>query len=99
MRSLLFVPGHNEKLFNSASGSDADVLLLDIEDSVQPQSNKQVARDTIQKYPSQPAYLSRVENRPPNPDRVNQETGSIPTPTPTTSQRPPATLKENRPGP
>ena len=40
--------------------------------------------------PSQPAYLSRVENRPPNPDRVNQETGSIPTPTPTTSQRPPA---------
>jgi citrate lyase subunit beta/citryl-CoA lyase len=50
MRSLLFVPGHNERLFNSASGSDADVLLLDIEDSVQPQSNKQVARDTIQKW-------------------------------------------------
>ncbi|HOZ30274.1 MAG TPA: CoA ester lyase [Bacteroidales bacterium] len=50
MRSLLFIPGHNERLFNSASGSDADVLLLDIEDSVQPQSNKQVARDTIQKW-------------------------------------------------
>lgn len=50
MRSLLFIPGHNEKLFNSASGCDADVLLLDIEDSVQPLSNKQVARDNIQKW-------------------------------------------------
>ena len=36
MRSLLFVPGHNEKFLASASKSIADVLLLDIEDSVQP---------------------------------------------------------------
>lgn len=47
MRSLLFVPSHNEKLMNSATKVDADVLLLDIEDSVQPRANKQVARDTI----------------------------------------------------
>jgi citrate lyase subunit beta / citryl-CoA lyase len=47
LRSLMFVPGHNEKLLASASLSDADVLLLDIEDSVQPIANKQVARDKI----------------------------------------------------
>jgi citrate lyase subunit beta / citryl-CoA lyase len=47
LRSLLFVPGHNEKLMISASKSIADVLLLDLEDSVQPRINKQIARDTI----------------------------------------------------
>lgn len=46
----MFVPGHNERLLKSAAKSDADVLLLDIEDSVQPMSNKQVARDLIIKY-------------------------------------------------
>lgn len=50
MRSLMFVPAHNDKLMESASRSDADVLLLDIEDSVQPNSNKQVARDNIIRY-------------------------------------------------
>lgn len=50
LRSLMFVPGHNEKLLTSAVRSDADVLLLDIEDSVQPSSNKQVARDLIEKW-------------------------------------------------
>lgn len=49
MRSLMFVPGHNEKLLQSASKSDADVLLLDVEDSV-PYSNKQSARETIKHY-------------------------------------------------
>ncbi|NTW33872.1 MAG: CoA ester lyase [Bacteroidetes bacterium] len=47
MRSLMFVPGHSEKLQQSASKSDADVILLDLEDSVLPVSNKQIARDTI----------------------------------------------------
>lgn len=50
MRSLMFVPSHNEKLLASASKCDADVLLLDIEDSVQPTSNKQVARDKIEEW-------------------------------------------------
>ncbi len=50
LRSLMFVPAHNERLLNSAAKSDADVLLLDIEDSVQPISNKQIARDNIIKY-------------------------------------------------
>lgn len=47
MRSLMFVPGHNEKLLSSASRSEADVLLLDLEDSVQPDTNKEVARKMI----------------------------------------------------
>jgi len=50
LRSLLFVPSHNWRLMDSATKSDADVLLLDIEDSVQPMSNKQIARDTIKEY-------------------------------------------------
>ena len=50
MRSLMFVPGHNERLLTSAGKSRADVLLLDIEDSVQPENNKQLARNTIIKW-------------------------------------------------
>jgi citrate lyase subunit beta/citryl-CoA lyase len=50
LRSLMFVPGHNERLLNSAARSDADVLLLDIEDSVQPVENKQLARDSIERF-------------------------------------------------
>lgn len=50
MRSLMFVPAHNDRLMNSASRSDADILLLDIEDSVQPSNNKQIARKTIKEF-------------------------------------------------
>ncbi len=50
MRSLMFVPGHNEKLLSSASRSAADVLLLDLEDSVQPESNKAIARQKIAEW-------------------------------------------------
>ena len=53
MRSLMFVPAHNERIMNSAARSDADVLLLDIEDSVQPVENKDVARNNVIKYISE----------------------------------------------
>lgn len=46
MRSLMFVPAHNTKLMDSASRRDADVLLLDVEDSVPPPL-KQEARNNI----------------------------------------------------
>ncbi len=52
MRSLMFVPGHNDRLMESAARSEADVLLLDVEDSVQPVSNKQKARDKIIEFVS-----------------------------------------------
>jgi len=50
LRSLMFVPAHNNRLMDSAARSIADVLLLDVEDSVQPKNNKQAARDNIIKY-------------------------------------------------
>lgn len=50
MRSMMFVPGHNEKLIQTAVRSDADVLLLDVEDSVMPAENKQLARDIIKSH-------------------------------------------------
>ncbi|MEA3447102.1 MAG: CoA ester lyase [Bacteroidota bacterium] len=49
LRSLMFVPAHNERLMNKAVQTNADVLLLDIEDSVLPRENKQAARDNIKK--------------------------------------------------
>lgn len=49
MRSLMYVPAHNQKLLDSASRRDADVLLLDLEDSV-PVFDKQQARDNIKEF-------------------------------------------------
>lgn len=60
LRSLMFVPGHNERLLTSASKSEADVLLLDIEDSVQPISNKQIARDMIMKWVTQGKFNKHI---------------------------------------
>lgn len=59
LRSLMFVPSHNEKLMDSAARCAADVLLLDIEDSVQPLENKQVARDTIVRYVTEGKFAGR----------------------------------------
>ena len=49
MRSLMFVPANNQHLLKSSLRRDADVLLLDIEDSV-PQCDKQTARDNIKEF-------------------------------------------------
>lgn len=49
MRSLMFVPAHNKRLLESSVRSSADVLLLDIEDSV-PVCDKQTARDNIKEF-------------------------------------------------
>lgn len=60
MRSLMFVPGHNEKLMESASRSNADVLLLDLEDSVQPDNNKALAREKIVNYVSEGKFSNHL---------------------------------------
>ncbi|MHA6684297.1 HpcH/HpaI aldolase/citrate lyase family protein [Mesorhizobium sp. A556] len=44
MRSLLFVPGDSEKKLEKGFASDADVVIVDLEDSVAPQ-NKVLARE------------------------------------------------------
>ena len=49
MRSLMFVPAHNQELLASSLRRNADVLLLDIEDSV-PQCDKQMARDNVKVF-------------------------------------------------
>lgn len=72
-RSLMFVPAHNERLMNSASRSNADVLLLDIEDSVQPVENKQVARDNILRYIAE----GKFEGRPLYPRINDRESGEL----------------------
>lgn len=59
MRSLMFVPAHNQKLLDSSLRRDADVLLLDIEDSV-PISEKQLARDNIQEFVSLPETKGKL---------------------------------------
>lgn len=72
-RSLMFVPAHNERLMNSASRSNADVLLLDIEDSVQPVENKQVARNNILRYIAE----GKFEGRPLYPRINDRESGEL----------------------
>ncbi len=49
MRSLMYVPAHNNKLLESSVRRDADVLFLDLEDSV-PVFDKQLARDNIKAF-------------------------------------------------
>ena len=49
LRSLMFVPGHNKRLIESSAKSTADALIFDLEDSVQPFTNKDLARKLIVK--------------------------------------------------
>jgi citrate lyase subunit beta / citryl-CoA lyase len=60
LRSLMFVPGHNERLLNSAARSEADVLLLDIEDSVQPIYNKVLARKMVKQFVSEGKFSNHL---------------------------------------
>ena len=60
MRSLMFVPAHNERLMNSATGIPADIMLFDLEDSVQPIENKQIARNNILKYLADGSFKNRL---------------------------------------
>ena len=61
-RSLMFVPAHNSKLVASALKSDADILLLDLEDSVQPRENKAVARQSIKNLVADLHQSAKVKN-------------------------------------
>lgn len=59
-RSLLFVPGHNDRFMEKSISSDADILLPDVEDSVQPTSNKQLARDIIVRFAKDGKYSGKL---------------------------------------
>jgi len=58
LRSMMFVPGHNEKLIKKALASEADALILDFEDSVRPFHNKSHARELVTNYAQQGAFSS-----------------------------------------
>lgn len=60
MRSLMFVPAHNTKLLESSTNKNVDVLLLDIEDSVQPEDNKAVARNNIKEWVSSKRFKNKL---------------------------------------
>jgi len=60
MRSLMFVPAHNKRLLDSAMKVEADVLLFDIEDSVQPVENKQIARNNVVEYISKGNFSGKI---------------------------------------
>ena len=49
MRSLLFVPGDSERKLEKGFGAGADVVIVDLEDSVAPQ-NKAAARDIAARF-------------------------------------------------
>lgn len=59
MRSLMFVPAHNQKLLDSSLRRDADVLILDVEDSVPP-FDKQTARHNILEFVKRPEAKGKV---------------------------------------
>jgi len=48
MRSVFYVPGNNESFIQKAPGLPADIITLDLEDSVPP-AEKEKARETIRK--------------------------------------------------
>ncbi len=56
LRTLLFTPGHNEKLIQKALQSNADCVVLDLEDAV-PENSKQKAREVIRKI------LTNINNK------------------------------------
>lgn len=57
LRSFMFLPAYNTKFIDKALGSDADALILDMEDSV-PKAQRQVARENIIAY-SEKGLLSK----------------------------------------
>lgn len=56
MRSLLFVPGDRPERFEKAANSGADVIILDLEDSVSL-TNKKIARETVANYLANPCQV------------------------------------------
>ena len=58
MRSVLFVPGDSERKFLSSQKSDADAVVLDLEDGVGP-NGKEAARELLPRLLSVQADANR----------------------------------------
>jgi len=59
LRSVMFVPGQDINLLRKAISSEADALIPDLEDSVQPNELKQFARDNIVSLAEDGAFIGR----------------------------------------
>lgn len=59
LRSVMFVPGQNMNLLKKAMMFDADALIPDLEDSVQPNELKQVARENIVSLARDGSFIGR----------------------------------------
>ena len=64
MRSLLFVPAHKEKLIQKAFRSEADAIILDLEDSCPGEKNKSIGIRNIKIYgkTTQKIVIARISN-------------------------------------
>lgn len=79
MRSFLYVPGHRRERIHQALGSDADAVVVDLEDAV-PAAAKEQARETARAVlgagVSAPVWV-RVDAGDPEPDIVAVVTPSL----------------------
>ena len=58
LRSMLYVPAYNEKFINKALESDADALIIDLEDSV-PEIYRPEARNILERYIQDGAFKNK----------------------------------------
>ncbi|MBB6410934.1 citrate lyase beta subunit [Mesorhizobium sangaii] len=61
MRSLLFVPGDSERKLEKGFGAGADVVIVDLEDSVAPH-NKALAREIAARFIAERRAQNRVRD-------------------------------------
>ena len=59
-RSLLYIPGHNPKFLEKASKTEADAVIMDLQESV-PDNQKETARDLVKKVLSGGADFGKTE--------------------------------------
>lgn len=59
MRSLFFVPAHIEKFYEKAVRSNADIIVLDLEDGV-PFDKKEVARSNLADFLGKSRYSKKI---------------------------------------
>jgi len=59
-RSVLFTPGDRREMLEGAASTDADVLVMDLEDAVSP-SRKREARETVRTVLEDPSFAPDAE--------------------------------------
>jgi citrate lyase subunit beta/citryl-CoA lyase len=80
LRSLLFSPGQRERMIDKALGTDADAVILDLEDGVPP-AEKDVARERVAVAISRPrspsTALRLVRVNPAATGRLNEDLSAV----------------------